>query len=72
MEKTSYFCNRFQKEITKRYARSADRNLGNSIVMQNLYNGLRCSAWAFYIFSLQGNPTTSIQEECTAPRFFYV
>ena len=40
--------------------------------MQNLYNGLRYSAWAFYIFSLQGNPTTSIQEECTAPRFFYI
>ena len=53
-EKLRNFATDFNGEITKRYARSADRNLGNSIVMQNLYNGLRCSAWAFYIFSLQG------------------
>ena len=28
----------FNGEITKRYARSADRNLGNSIALQNLCN----------------------------------
>ena len=38
---SAYFCSRFQKEIVKRYARSADRNLGNSIALQNLCDGLR-------------------------------
>jgi len=29
MEKYAYFCSRFQSEITKRYARSAVRDVGN-------------------------------------------
>ena len=39
--KMSYFCSRFQKEIVKRYTRSVQRNLRNSIVIQNQCNGYR-------------------------------
>ena len=55
MGKLQNFATDLNGEITKRYARSVYGNVGNSTVMQNLYNGLRCSAWAYYIFSLQGN-----------------
>ena len=39
--KCSYLCSRFQKEIVKRYTRSVQRNLRNSIVIQNQCNGYR-------------------------------
>ena len=61
VRKMSFFCSRFHKEITKRYAPTADMNVRNSIGMQRMCSGSRVLAWTVSISSFQGILKTSIR-----------